>query len=268
MQTNIFKQKLLERARMIGTHIQLPVPEHAEIMGLAGFDYIWVDTEHSPIDERTLLHCVNLIKMRGLSSVIVRVPVNDFNRTKKVLEIWPDGIVFPMINTKEQALEAVRSTLYPPFGTRGFGPMRAVEYGNQDVGEYIEKGVFDLARLMQVETEEAVANLPEILTVPDIDGFIIGPCDLAASVGELGKWEQPRTMALIRRTAELLRSAGKSFGVSIGDASPELSDFYFGIGANLISSGVDYGYLLGGAKEMKDRLDRARDRAQTAEEGR
>lgn len=256
MKKNIFKQRLQARELLCGTHLQLPVPEHADIIALAGFDYIWIDTEHSPIDDRTLLHCVELVKMHG-TATMVRVPVNDYNRTKKVLEIWPDAIVFPMINTKEQAETAVRSTLYPPYGNRGFGPMRAVSYGNEDVNEYIEKGVFELARLVQVETSEAVANLDEILTVPYIDGFIIGPCDLAASVGELGKIEQPKTQALIRKAAECITAAGKSFGVSIGDASPEFLDFYLGLGANLISSGVDYGYLLNGAKEMQKRLSSA-----------
>lgn len=253
MQPNLFKQQLQERALLCGTHIQLPVPEHADIIALAGFDYIWIDTEHSPIDERTLLHCIELVKMHG-AATLVRVPVHDYNRTKKVLEIWPDGIVFPMINTRTQAEEAVRSTLYPPFGNRGFGPMRAVAYGNEDVNEYIRSGVFDLARLMQVESEEAVYHLPEILGVPYIDGFIIGPCDLAASVGELGREDQPKTKKLIEKTAATLREAGKSFGVSIGEASEALMAYYLGLGANLISSGVDYGYLLNGAKAMRSRF--------------
>ncbi|MGM9684239.1 MAG: HpcH/HpaI aldolase/citrate lyase family protein, partial [Eubacteriales bacterium] len=116
MDKNLLKEKLKNRAQINGTHLSMPVPEHAEIMGLAGFDFIWIDTEHAPIEGRVLLECINLVKMTGTASVI-RVPVNDYNRTKKVLEMGPDGIIFPMISTKEQAEAAVRSTLYPPFGT-------------------------------------------------------------------------------------------------------------------------------------------------------
>ncbi|MGM9682619.1 MAG: HpcH/HpaI aldolase/citrate lyase family protein [Eubacteriales bacterium] len=251
---NILKQKLINREPINGTHISMPVASHGEILGLAGFDFVWIDTEHAPMDDPTLLECINLTKMSG-SSTVVRVPVDDYNKTKKVVEMGPDGIVFPMINTKELAQKAIASTLYPPYGNRGFGPMRAVRYGIDDVNEYINKGVFEMARLVQVETEEAVRNLEEILTVPYIDGFIIGPCDLAGSVGELGKKDQPKTRELIRHVGEVLSGAEKSFGVSIGNADEETLDFYLGIGANIISTGVDYGYLLNTAISTRERLN-------------
>lgn len=249
-----FQEKLREGDLLKGTHIQMPVPEHAEIFALAGFDYIWIDTEHSPIDDRTLLQCINLVRTRG-SAAVVRVPVHDYNRTKRVIEMAPDGVVFPMINTRELAEDAIRSTLYPPLGTRGFGPMRAVEYGNLDAREYVEKGVFKMARILQVETEEAVKNLREILKVPYVDGFVIGPCDLAASVGELCKEHQPITERLIRETAEILRECGKPFGVSFGEISDEMMDTYLKLGVTFVSSGVDFGYLLQGAKETRKRLN-------------
>lgn len=260
METKTFQQKLREGERLSGTHLQMAVPEHAEIFALAGFDYVWIDTEHSPIDDRTLLQCINLVRTRG-TAAIVRVPVHDYNRTKRVIEMGPDGIVFPMINTRALAEDAIRSTLYPPYGTRGFGPMRAVEYGNLEARDYVEHGVFGMARILQVETEEAVRNLKEILQVPYIDGFVIGPCDLAASVGELCKEEQPKTNALIRKAAEILREAGKPFGVSFGEISDETLDFYLKIGATFASSGVDYGYLLHGAKETRIRLKSAMKKA-------
>ncbi len=258
MTKNIFREKILSHQPLCGTHIQLPVAEHGEIMGLAGFDYIWIDNEHSPIPPNILLQCINLVKMSG-TAAIVRVPVNDYNATKKVLEMGPDGIVFPMINTKALAEDAVASTLYPPYGTRGFGPMRAVRYGLDDTLDYINEGCFELARLAQLETVEAVENLDDILTVDHLDGFIIGPMDLAASVGELGKAEKPVTMELIETIGNKLSAAGKSFGVSIGGVSDEMLKFYVDLGATLISTGVDFGYLLDSAIATRQRLRRIYD---------
>ncbi|MBQ8140791.1 MAG: aldolase [Clostridia bacterium] len=259
MRKNILKEKLEKREPINGTHISLPVPSHGEMLGLAGFDWVWIDTEHAPIDHKTLLECINGVAMTGTSAV-VRVPVNDYNATKKVIEMGPDGIIFPMINNKKLAEEAIQSTLYPPYGTRGFGPMRAVRYGCDDVNEYIREGVFNMARLVQIETEEAVRNLDEILEVPYIDGFIIGPCDLSASVGELGKSEQPKTNALIDIVGEKLSARGKSFGVSIGNATEEFIRRYVGIGANIISTGTDYDYLVKGAIAMRTHLQTVRDK--------
>ncbi|MGM9682262.1 MAG: aldolase/citrate lyase family protein, partial [Eubacteriales bacterium] len=132
-----------------------------------------------------------------------------------------------------------------------------VRYGNEDINEYIRYGVFDMARFVQIETAEAVRNLRDIMSVEYIDGFIIGPCDLSASVGELGQDEQPLTVSLIEQICNTLASAGRSFGVSLGDPPDKLLDFYLNLGANIISAGADFSYLLDGAKRMKSKVNAA-----------
>ncbi len=245
-----FREKLNAKKTLIGTHLQMPVPEHAELLAMAGFDYIWMDAEHGPFDDRTLLLCISLAQAMGTAAV-VRVPMNDYNATKRILEMGPDGIIFPVVNTREQAETLILSTFYPPLGNRGFGPMRAVEYGERDVREYVERGVFEMARFVQIESEEAVRNLKELLKVPYIDGFIVGPNDLSASVGELCRESQPKTTALIREIGEILREKDRLLGVSTGDSSAENLTFWKNIGCRMISAGMDHGFLLNGAKQMR-----------------
>jgi len=257
MAKNILKEKLEQRAPINGMHLSLPIWEMGEIVSPLGYDFIWIDTEHSAMDLRTLNTCLNAVKMYG-TSTFVRVPMDDYNATKRVLEMGPDAILFPMVNTKEIAERVIASTLYPPYGTRGCGPLRAIRYGFDDANEYFTKGNFDMARLIQIETEQAVSNLDEILEVPYIDGYIIGPCDLSASVGELGQAEQPKTVELIKYVCKKLTERGKSFGFSHSNAPAELMKFYLENGANIVSSGVDFDYVLRGAIEMRDRINKAR----------
>lgn len=254
---NTLKEKLINREPVNGMHISIPAPELGEIVSPLGYDFIWIDTEHSAIDMRTLNQMLNNVKLYG-SSTFVRVPVDDYNITKKVLEMGPDAILFPMVNTKDQAERVIKSTLYPPYGTRGCGPMRAVRYGFDDANEYFIRGSFEMARLVQIETEEAVNNLDEILVVPYIDGFVFGYCDLSASTGELGQTVQPQTYKLIEHACKKLTEKGKSFGFSHSNAPEEIIRFYLKNGANIVSSGVDYDYVLQGAINMRDRINKVR----------
>ena len=140
----------------------------------------------------------------GNSASVVRVTMNDKNHVKHVLEMGPDGIIFPMINTAQEAEEAVRSCLYPPIGNRGFGPLRAIKYGFRTTEDYVTHLRDDLSIFVQLETVEAIKNLPEIVKNPYIDAYIFGLFDLSASVGELGNIFGEKTMAALREGIKVL----------------------------------------------------------------
>ena len=122
------------------------------------YDFIWIDTEHSAVDYHILLQHIIAAKSAGVNS-LVRIPWNDPILAKRVLEMGPSGLIFPVVSSAEELDKAMKSTLYPPHGKRGFGPVRAVRYGLDDADEYIAAGSLEMVRCVQIETAEAVSNL-------------------------------------------------------------------------------------------------------------
>jgi 4-hydroxy-2-oxoheptanedioate aldolase len=249
----MLKSKLNARKNLAGTHISMTDPCISEIIGNLGFDFMWIDTEHSAIDYQTLHSLLIGAKATGVPA-IVRVPWMDTTPAKKVLEMGPDGIIFPMVNTAEEADYVMKLCLYPPLGVRGFGPQRAIRYGFDDVNEYVNKNSLNLCRFIQIESETAVKNLPEIVKNPHIDGYIFGPNDLSGSIGELGNVFGTRTSALIDEAIQILRAADKPFGVSTGSTDKEVLKYWHDKGMGIISSGADYGHILNGAKHVLNSL--------------
>lgn len=240
------KEKLQNREKIAGAHVILTDPCIAEMIANLGYDFIWIDTEHSAIDYSILQR--HLIGARaGGTPAVVRVPWNDPILVKRVLEQGPDGIVFPVINTAKEAKRAMENCLYPPEGTRGFGPIRAIQYGFWDADEYIKQGHKELCRLIQIESEQGVENLDEILENPYIDGVIIGACDLSGSVGELNQVFGEKTLTLIDRAVRIADLHGVSIGISTGATDRRTLEFWYKRGMNILSSGMDYSYIITGA---------------------
>lgn len=253
----MLKEKIKNKEKAIGTHINFADPSVGRIAGLAGYDYIWIDMEHNYISTESLLALVVAVKSGG-SDVIVRVPQDDLTVTKKVMEMGVDGIVFPMVKTAEDANRLISYTLYPPYGVRGFGPMNAVGYGAYDVKEYIESSRKNFCRFVQIEHIEAVRNLDEILKNDFIDGFIIGPYDLSGSINDLGNVYGEKNIALIKETVSKVKAAGKTVGLSTGDLEEEGLRSWFELGIDMISAGADYNFLTLGMKANKETLLRAK----------
>ncbi|MGI5117356.1 HpcH/HpaI aldolase family protein [Treponema sp. SP13] len=243
------KEKLHNCEPVAGMHISLTDCCCTELCGNIGYDFLWIDTEHSAID----LHCLeeHIISAKAADVCsLVRIPWNDPVMAKHVLEMGPTGIIFPMINTTEELDKAMNSTLYPPLGTRGFGPMRAVRYGLDDIDEYIHKASLDIVRAVQIETETAVDNLEAMAKNPYVDCFIFGPCDLSGSIGQLNRVFEDKTQNLIKRAIKILKKAAhKSIGVSTGSNDPEIIKRWVALGINFISAGTDYLHIVSGAKK-------------------
>jgi 4-hydroxy-2-oxoheptanedioate aldolase len=246
---NKLKLKLQQSAPLAGTHVTLNDPCISELIGNLGFDFIWIDLEHTSIELQTLhMHLISA-KAAGVSSV-VRVPCNDPSVTKRVLEMGPDGIVFPMVNTAEEADYLMKLCLFPPVGNRGFGPIRAIRYGLDDAHEYVNNTSRELCRFIQIESETAVRNLPSLVKNPYIDGFIFGPNDLSGSIGELGNVYGERTSKLIDESIQIIQEAGKPFGVSTGSTDCEVLQYWHDMGMGIISAGADTGHILKGARNV------------------
>ena len=257
---NRLKEKIKNRERLIGTHISMGNIILADAFAQMGYDFIWVDTEHSVIDYSELLQCITVIKTHG-TPVIVRAHIDEPGHVKRILEMGVDGIIFPNLETAEQIKDAIRSTAYPPVGYRGFGPLGAVRYGLDDVKEYVKRDK-ELCRFFQIEQKNTVDNLDGILTdeliSEYVDGYIFGPCDLAGSIGLLPEIYADENIALIKKAVEKVEAAGGYLGVSIGSVKPEEQKYWMELGCRMISAGTDYEYAVKGALENSGQLDKLR----------
>lgn len=235
------KEKLLARERVCGTHINVPNAIYADILGGAGYDFVWVDTEHGPTSYEDLLTQITILEAKG-TPALVRLSIDDYNHTKRVLEMGPAGVIFPMINTREQAERAIRSTYYRPRGNRGSGPMRAAGWGAIPLPE-VKANEDNMIRCIQLETRESIDNLEDILTVEGIDCAIFGLWDMSFEFSEVGNPFTDDQMAYVKRAIDILHAHGKSVGVSTGSTDPAMLARFAALGINFISAGADFNYL-------------------------
>lgn len=212
---NALRQKLEKRERIWGTLVCLSDPCLCEIFGRVGFDCLWIDTEHTHLDYKDVLCHLNAAKATS-TPALVRLPQNDPTATKKILEMGPDGVLFPMVRSAKEARELLAMTLYPPLGTRGFGPLRAIGYGAESAKEYAGRTSLEMCRFLQIEHIDMIEELDEIAALPFVDGFIFGPNDLSGSLGDFLNVFGEKTLSQMKRAVEILKAHGKPFGIAGG----------------------------------------------------
>lgn len=249
----MLKEKLQKGEKTIGTHINLNDIAVGRIAGLAGYDFVWIDMEHSYLSYEGLLQAIIAVQTGG-GKAVVRVPQDDLTATKKILEMGPDGIIFPMVKSAEEADRLLSYTLYPPHGVRGFGPMNAVKFGFDDVGNYVANHHKTMCRFIQIEHVEAVRNLESIIQNEYIDGYIVGANDLSGSMGCLGDVFSDEVSAVIKDVVTRLKAAGKYVGISTGDFSESTLQHWHDMGFDMISAGADFDFLREGFRKNRETL--------------
>ena len=249
-----FEDKMKQRGIVFGTHTFWGGATTAEMYGEAGFDALWIDTEHGAMDKAQLMNTIIGAASSDMA-VFVRVAWNDMVLAKPILEMGVEGIIFPMVLNAGEAEAAVAACQYPPEGIRGFGPSRAIRYGNVDVQDYIHKYSKKIWPLVQIEHIEAVRNLSEILKVKGLRGIIIGPCDLSGSMGLLAQTKHPEVKKVMDEIAEKARKAGIPFGVSMSYDEESVSD-WIKRGARMIFCDNDAGYIFDGCRNTLANLNR------------
>ena len=219
----------------------------AEICAGSGLDYLLIDAEHGPMGLDSIL--AQLRAIAGYPAVsVVRVPVNDPVIIKQVLELGAQSLIVPMVNTAEQAAEAVRSVRYAPRGHRGVGAALARSARWNRIPGYLQLAEDLITLLVQIESSEAVANAGEIARVEGIDGVFIGPSDLAATMGLLGRQEHPDVTAAVVDTIRAVKSAGKIAGVNA--FVPSQARMYIDAGADFVNVGADVSVLARGTEAL------------------
>ncbi len=238
---NLLRQKLNDGKLIKGTLVSLTDPCLCEIVGNVGFDCVWIDTEHTYMSYKEVLCHLNGARSSGVAS-LVRVPQNDLTATKKILEMGPDGILFPMCRSLDEFNTLMEMTLYPPYGTRGFGPIRAINYSAAKAAEYVRTDHKGTCKFVQIESVQMIDELDKIAKNPYVDGFIFGPNDLSGSVGEFLNVYGEKTISEVNRAMEILRQHGKKVGVAVGH-SRESIKFWSKFDFDLFFAGADWNFV-------------------------
>ena len=235
------KSKLQNHAVTVGSWISIAHPAIAEIMSDAGFDWLTVDLEHSVITIREAEELIRIISLKGVTP-LVRLTSNDPNQIKKVMDAGAHGVIVPMVNSRELAEAAVRSVKYPPIGTRGVGLARAQGYGTR-FEEYVDWLRDESVVIAQIEHIDAIDNLEDILSTDGIDGTIIGPYDLSASMGKPGKFDDDDVKEAIRRYELVSRKLKKPLGYHVVPTNPPLVQQRIQDGYSFIAYSTDFLFL-------------------------
>ena len=238
-QKNAFKHALAEGKLQIGLWSSLCNSIAAEIVSDSGFDWLLLDTEHSPNEIPDLMQQLQAVQ-RGTATPIVRPAWNDAVLAKRCLDIGAQSLLFPYVQNADEARSAVTSTRYPPHGIRGVASAsRASRYGR--VPGYLSKANDEICVLVQVETREALKELDAIAKVDGVDGVFIGPSDLAASLGHIGNPAHPDVQAAIKDAVTRLKAAGKPAGILTGNEDEARR--YIEWGYLFVAVGSDIGLL-------------------------
>lgn len=252
MTVNTLKQRLQEREPTIGSWITLGHTSVAEIMAKAGFDWLVVDMEHSVITLDVAQQLIQVIEGCGVVP-LVRVGENNPNAVKRAMDAGAQGVLVPMVNTREQAESAVRAVKYPPVGTRGVGLARAQGYG-ASFDEYAASINDESIVVVQVEHIEAVTNLESILSVKGVDGCIVGPYDLSGSLGVPGNFQHPDVLAALRRVEQVCNAREIASGIHVVEPDYRLVVEHAARGHSFIGFGLDILFLGNSCREQMAKL--------------
>ena len=249
---NAFKRALKEGRPQIGLWSMLCSNIVAEIVATAGFDWVVLDTEHSPNELPMVLQQLQAMQIdANTASPVVRPAWNDPVLIKRFLDIGSPNLILPFVQDAGEARRAVEATRYPPKGIRGVsGNHRANRYGL--VADYHRHAEEEIGVIIQVETLAAVSRIPEIAKTEGLDGIFIGPADLSADAGHLGNSSHPEAQAAIMKGLELCKAAGKPCGILAPDEND--AKRYFDAGFTFVAVGVDQGMLVKSTREIVRRF--------------
>jgi 4-hydroxy-2-oxoheptanedioate aldolase len=241
MRENTVKSKWGRGEVTHGAWLSVPSSFSAEVMAHQGFDWLCIDMQHGVIDYQVALTMLQAI---GSTDTIpfVRVPWNEFGIIGKVLDAGALGVIIPMVNSVEEALQAVAACRYFPLGSRSYGPTRAAYYAGSD---YFGDANNQVACIPMIETRQAVERLDDILSVPGIDAVYVGPADLSITLGQAPRMDNGGAFEEARiRIAEGCARHGVIAGIH---ANATLAAKHAEAGYRMITVSGDIGSIAAGA---------------------
>jgi 2-dehydro-3-deoxyglucarate aldolase len=241
MKPNSLKKRLERRELTIGSWLTIGHPAVTEILASAGFDWLAIDIEHTTIDLAMVQVMISTIQSQGLPA-LVRVSKNEEVVIKRVLDAGADGVIVPMICSREDAERAVSYAKYPPRGKRGVGLARAQNYGLgfNDYKKWVDENLVVIA---QIEHIEGIRNLDQILTVDGIDGTMIGPYDLSGSLNKPGEFDDPDVVAALARYRETCNAGNFPMGFHVVDTDHSKLEMKIADGYKFLAYGTDFLFM-------------------------
>lgn len=243
--TNRLKRRIRAREDMpVGTWLMSGAPSTAEAMGHCGFDFLVVDMEHVPVDTPQLADILRAVAATP-AEAIVRLPWNDRVMVKRALDAGAMTIMLPFVETGAEASAAVAATKYPPDGVRGVAAVhRGSAYGAAT--EYLTRANAETCVIAQIETPEALGRLEEIAAVPGLDAIFVGPGDMAAALGHIGRIGEAEVQEVLRAAADKARSLDLPVGI-VGP-SPQMVRAFAAMGYTYAAIGSDIALMTGRAR--------------------
>jgi len=246
---NSFRADLRAGKRLIGCWCSLANPITTEVLGVAGFDWILLDGEHSPNDVITFIPQLMALK-DSVSAPVVRPSWNNPVELKRLLDGGFYNFLIPFIESADEARRAVAATRYPPQGFRGVSvAQRSNRYGT--VAGYFEGVNEQICVMVQIESGKGVAAAAEIAAVDGVDGLFVGPSDLAAGLGHLGNANHPEVQDAMARIFAAAKAAGKPVGILAGVEADARR--YLAQGATFVAVGSDLGVFRSATQALRDK---------------
>jgi 2-keto-3-deoxy-L-rhamnonate aldolase RhmA len=250
---NPVRKSLAGGKPVVGLTITVPSVEVAAQGANMGFDFLWIEMEHSPTTLESLRNMV--LATRGLPAIpFARVPVNELWMAKRVLDSGVLGVIFPFTSTPELARQAVAACRYPPKGGRGSGAGLATFRWPAAEGYYdfADRNVMVIAN---IEEAKAVENIDAIASTEGLDVLFIGTSDLAFSMGFRGKQDHPRVQEAVKEIVKAAQKHNKVVGAPVG--SPEQVRKYMEQGLLFFQAGTELRLMAAGARQFLEPLGRA-----------
>ena len=256
---NPIKRLLRDGKAAIGVTITVNSAEVATQAAALGFDFLWIEMEHSPVSLETLRQIV--LATRGLPALpFARVPVNELWTAKRVLDAGVLGVMFPFTSTPELARQAAAACRYPPAGRRGSGAGLATFRWPAPEG-YYDFADRNVVVIVIIEEAAAVERVEEIAATPGVDVLFVGPSDLSFSMGLRGQMKHPKVEEAMTRVLAAARRHGKAAGrlaTSVEEIRSCLDQ-----GFQLIQVGTELNFMAAGARQLLEPLGRSPERRTT-----
>jgi 4-hydroxy-2-oxoheptanedioate aldolase len=219
LRPNTTKAKLKAGETVFGSFVRYPDASLVEVQGYLGWDFLIFDAEHGTLEPRDAEHLVRAAELRNVTP-LVRVTTNAAPTILRLLDTGIQGAHVPWINTADEAERAVRAIKYHPRGNRGLAGVRAADFAQGiPLGEYIQQANAETLVVLQIESPEALEELPSIAAVNDVDVIFVGPTDLSHSLGLAGQIQHPTVQATIQKIIDVVMKSNVAFGILAGSAA-------------------------------------------------
>jgi 2-keto-3-deoxy-L-rhamnonate aldolase RhmA len=250
-QQSAFRDNLHSGTLCLGTCVTFTDPTVTEALTNV-LDFVWIDMEHNPQSLASVQS--HIMATKGTATTpLVRVAWNDPVLIKPVLDIGAAGVIVPMVRTADDTRRAVSACLYPPEGIRGYGPRRPSNYGRDGGPEFCRAANESVIVIVQIEHKDAVDNIDEILAVPGLTSVVVGPQDLAGSLGHIGESRHVDVLNAIEVVLEAGRAASVPVGLAVPD-DPAVLTGWVDRGARWLAIGADFRLLLRSTSQLTRQL--------------